>query len=584
MLNKEEVFYHKVATDRQFFFENFLKIRNKKSELVPFKMNDAQKEFGRIIDEDRKNGKPGRYIILKARQLGMSTFTEAEIFWQTITHTFTNALILAHEEAASQNLYTMSKLYFEELPDVLKPMVKYANGKNLVFENPSTDPEDKRRNPGLRSKIAVATAGSGEVGRSSTTHLLHSSETAFYPDAKTTMLGLLQAIPDSPHTFVVMESTANGIGDYFHDMWQKATRGDNEFTPIFFPWYIDPLYTRAFRSDAEREQFISEVESTTTDHNGKKVHTYEHDVKEKYNLTYEQLFWRKWTIANKCGGDEILFMQEYPITAEEAFISSGRPKFSIQALRKYQTITKEPVKRGYLFEEKGEVIFVEDAKGYISIWEDRKPGRRYSIGADVAEGLVDGDFSCAIVGSDQFNVVAMWHGHIDPDLFGNEIVKLARYFNDAYVGVESNNHGLTTLSTIKRLEYYNLYYSKNFDKFSDTYTQKLGWTTNARTKPFMIDKLAQFIREEYLGIYADLIIGEMFTYIIEDNGSTNAQQGCHDDTVMATGIMLQLLLENYGIDYVPEIPVEKRHLPEHNTFEIIDPLFEEDKEQEEVAD
>ena len=136
------------------------------------------------------------------------------------------------------------------------------------------------------------------------------------------------------------------------------------------------------------------------------------------------------------------------------------------------------------------------------------PDEFYAIGADVAEGLVEGDYSCAVVGDSNFDVVAMWHGHIDPDLFGVELDKLGRYYNDAYLGVENNNHGLTTLTTLKKNEYWNLYFSKSYDRIADTMTQKLGWTTSIRTKPLMIDKLAKFIRELHVGLDSDLIISE----------------------------------------------------------------------------
>jgi hypothetical protein len=512
--------------------------------------------------------------VLKARQMGLSTLFEGLIFQDTSTRENKNSLIIAHEEQASSNLFNMSKLYYDYIPDAIKPMKKYANGKVLSFENPTNDDAEKAKNPGLRSKISIATAGSGEVGRSSTIHNLHASEVAFFPDAKVTMLGLLQAIPDQPNTLAVLESTANGVGDWFHDMWVKAERGENEFTPIFLPWHIQPEYTRPFRSEGERLQFIDEVDTTSINASGETVRTYEYELMQKFDLTYEQLNWRRWTMKNKCQGDEILFMQEYPSTPEEAFISSGRPKFSIQALRKYQTITKEPVKRGYLMEKDGRIELVEDAKGYVSIWEEPKPNRFYCVGADVAEGLIEGDYSCAYVGdSETFDVVARWHGHIDPDLYGMELIKLGRYFNDAYIGVENNNHGLTTLTTMKKEEYWNLFFSKSYDKIADTMTQKLGWTTSIRTKPLMIDKLAEFVREHYLGIFDDLLISEMFTYVIEDNGKTNAQSGCHDDTVMATAILLQLLLEGKGEYYTPEVPIEQRLSGKHSD-EIIDPDFE----------
>ncbi len=577
-MTKEELFFHKLRHDRRWYIENFLKIRDKRAKIIPFSINECQDTVMDYINSDDRKGKPKRYLVLKARQMGMSTLFEGLIFQDTATKENKNSLIIAHEEKASQNLFKMSKLFYESLPEEIRPMKKYSNGKVLSFENPETDENKKAHNPGLRSAISIATAGAGEVGRSDTIHNLHVSELAFFPDAKTTMLGLMQSVPDEENTMVVLESTANGVGDFFHEMWQKAVKGENEFTPIFLPWFIDKGYSRKFFTDSEREQFISEIHSTTKDSSGNMVHTYEYELMHKFNLTYEQLNWRKHTIANKCQGDEYLFMQEYPSTAEEAFISSGRPKFSVATLKKYQTLTREP-RRGYLQpDNNGKMVFIDDDKGYISLWQEPQPETFYCIGADVAEGLVKGDYSAGVVGdSTSFDVVALWHGKIDADLFGNELIKLAKYYNDAYLGVENNNHGLTTLSTIKQEEYWNLFYTKNYDRIADTLTQKLGWTTSVRSKPLMIDKLAQFVREMHLGIYSDLIISEMYTYIIEDNGKTNAQEGCFDDTIMASAIMLQLLLEGKGEDYIPEIPIDERG---GKQIEVIDSLFEADKKLE----
>lgn len=581
-VTKEQLFFYKVKNNFKWYTESFLKIKDKTATIVDFKFNKAQNIVNDIMEADKAKGKPLRYIVLKARQMGLSTLFEAKIFHDTSTNENKNSLIIAHEEQASSNLFNMSKLYYENIPDVLKPLKKYANGKVLSFENPTNDDHEKAKNPGLRSKISIATAGSGEVGRSATYHNIHASEVAFFPDARTTMLGLLQAVPDQPNTMVVLESTANGVGDWFHEMWVKAEKGENDFTPIFLPWFIQPEYSKEFSSESEKQAFIDEVNLVTKDHNGNDVHTYEYEIMKKHGLTYEQLNWRRHTLKNKCEGDEILFMQEYPCTPEEAFISSGRPKFNINALRKYQTQTTPPIRTGYLYErENGTIEFVDDPKGYVSIWQEPDYEMSYSIGADVAEGLATGDFSVGYVGNSEFDIVARWYGHIDPDLFGDELVKLAKYYNNAYLGVENNNHGLTTLKAIERKEYWNIYYSKTFEKTGDSPTQKLGWSTNVRTKPLMIDKLAEFVREFYLGIPDDLLISEMFTYIIEDNGKTNAQVGCHDDTVMAAAILLQLLLEGKHDNYVPEIPIDQRG--KNRAREVIDPLFEEVKENLEYS-
>lgn len=580
---KEQLFFHKLRNDPAWYIESFLQIRDKKAQIIPFKLNNAQKRVMKLLDEHKKDGIPLRYIVLKARQMGLSTLFEGLIFHDTANHQNKNSLIIAHEEQASSNLFGMSKLYYEYLPDAIKPMKKYANGKVLSFENPDKDDDEKAKNPGLRSKISIATAGSGEVGRSATYHNIHASEVAFFPDARTTMLGLLQAVPDQPNTMVVLESTANGVGDWFHDIWRKAEKGLNSFTPIFLPWFIQPEYTRPFNTSEERDEFVASIDLISQDNSGNQVRTYEYELMQTWELTYEQLNWRKHTIQNKCEGDEILFMQEYPSTAEEAFISTGRPKFNIRSLRDYQAKTKPPLRTGYLREnDKGEVQFIDDPKGYVSVWSEPQPGMHYAVGADVAEGLVSGDFSCAYVGNDEFDVVARWYGHIDPDLYGEELVKLGKWYNEAYLGVENNNHGLATLKAIVKKEYWNIFHSKNYDKISDGSTEKMGWTTSVRTKPLMIDKLAEFIRERYLGIKDDLFISEAFTYIIEDNGATNGQTGCHDDTVMSMAILLQLLLENYGDDYTPEIPIDQRG--KKRDEEIIDGTFEDEAVKHEVSE
>ncbi len=577
-LSKEELFYWKLKNDRRWYMENFLKIRNKKAELVPLNLNEAQVIINDIIDDCERNNKLKRFIVLKARQMGVSTLFEGLIFHNTANNEHVNSLIVAHEESASTNLFNMSKLFYECLPEVIRPMKKYSNGRILSFENPENDDKIKEKNPGLRSKISIATAGAGEVGRSATLHNLHTSEVAFFPNAQITMLGLLQSVPDEMNTMVILESTANGVGGWFHSMWQKAVKGESDFIPIFLPWFIDSTYVREFRSEEEKEAFIDEVNSTTLNPKGDVIRTYEYELMHKYGLTYEQLNWRKYTIQNKCEGDEDLFMQEYPSTPEEAFISTGRPRFSISALRKYQSITKEGM-TGYLIENPGgSVDFIEDKKGYVTIWKKPDPNSYYCIGVDVAEGLAHGDYSCGVVGdSDMFDVVAMWHGHIDPDLLGVEMIKLGKYYNNAYIGVENNNHGLTTLTTLKKEEYWNIYFTKSYDKITERVTQKMGWTTTLRTKPLMIDKLAQFVREMYLGIYSDLMISEMFTYVRDDKGSTNALAGCYDDTVMAMAVCLQLMLEGRGEDYVPEVAIDDRgRVRKH----IIDPLFESEVELE----
>lgn len=568
--------------------ENFLKIRNKQSQLVPFKANAAQVKFNEIIEADKKAGKPGRYIVLKARQLGMSTFTEGYIYHDTSTREYVNSLIIAHEEKATLNLFNMSKLFYEASPLMIRPMKKYANGKEIVFENPTTDDSEKIANPGLRSKITVATAGTSDTGRSGTYHNIHVSEIAFFPNAQNTMTALMQCVPDEPNTFVCLESTANGIGGYFYDMWNAAVAGENDFTPIFFPWFTDPAYNVPFATKREKNAFIKEVNATHPDAEGNTVHTDEWYLMQEFNLTYEQLNWRKKTIANKCGGDLDMFKQEYPATPQEAFIASGRPKFNLKAVKEYELECVPPKMQGDLYNNGKEITIVEHEKGPLKVFIPPQVDMQYVIGADVAEGLATGDYSVGIVMDENLNICAKWRGHIDPDLFGKELVKLGRLYNEAYLAPENNNHGLTTIKSILDEEYYNIFYTKTYDKMNDEITKKVGWSTNRRTKPLAIDKLAEYIREKFFGMWDNDIVDELYTYIIEENGSTNAQEGKHDDCVMALAITLQAFLEGRGQDYIPEVSRDsvlkftKKQL--FDTPEIIDELFESDDVREEYSE
>ena len=583
-----KLFEYKLKNDRLWYMENFLKIRNKQSKLVPFRPNSAQLKFNKIIDEDTKNNKPKRYIILKARQLGMSTFTEGYIYHDTANREFVNSLIIAHEEKATVNLFNMSKLFYEECPLPIRPLKKYSNGKELSFENPTTNDAEKLSNPGLRSKITIATAGTSDTARSGTYHNVHVSEIAFFPNPENTMTALLQCVPDEPNTFVCLESTANGIGGYFYDMWYAAVEGKNDFTPIFFPWFEDENYTTRFPNDNVKQTFIDEVNAVRIDESGKEIHTEEYYLMLQFNLTYEQLYWRKRTIANKCGGSLDMFKQEYPATPDEAFIASGRPRFDLKAVKEYELNCTEPKHQGDLHYRNGSVVLDEYDDGLLKIWKLPEEGKHYCVGADVAEGLETGDYSVGIVLDDDLNVCAKYRGHIDPDLYGKELVKLSDFYNEAYLAVENNNHGLTTLKSILNQEYYNIFYSKSYDRVNDTMTKKIGWSTNRKTKPLSIDKLAEYIREKYL-LFWDLdIVDELYSYVIDEKGATNAQEGRHDDCVMALAISLQAFLEGRGENYIPEIShdnlIEEAKKRCFDVPDIIDPLFEDNENEVEYSE
>jgi len=210
------------------YIENYLKIRNKKSQIVPFLLNEPQQKYYNVIKKLYQEGKPIRIIILKARQMGFSTETEAILFKKTATKHNVSSGIIAHKEDSTTNLFEMSKLFYENLPQQMKPARKKSNAKELVFNN--------RDNTGLNSRIKCMTAGGKGIGRSDTFINLHLSELAFWEgDKKKTLIGLLQAVPNTPDSMVIIESTANGY-EYFKELWDKAVAGENEFYPLFVGW------------------------------------------------------------------------------------------------------------------------------------------------------------------------------------------------------------------------------------------------------------------------------------------------------------------------------------------------------------
>jgi len=182
----------------------------------------------------------------------------------------------------------------------------------------------------------------------------------------------------------------------------------------------------------------------------------------------------------------------------------------------------------------------------LRVWERPRSQGVYVIGADVAEGLDHGDYSCAqVLDALSGAQVAMWHGHIAADLFGEEVARLGRWYNRALVGVEQNNHGLTTITRLRQLEYPFLYRHKTVDQVSKKITLKYGWPTNRLTKPLMIDTLGAAIREGEIAVYDKRTVGELKTYIRDEMGKMHGSP--HDDTVMAMAIAVQML--QYALEH-----------------------------------
>ena len=297
---------------------------------------------------------------------------------------------------------------------------------------------------------------------------------------------------------VICLSTANGEGNIFHRLWAGSQNGTNQFQGVFFPW-----------SAGDRDD-------------------------EWYEVKRQSL--PDWQLA-----------QEYPSDPDEAFIRSGRPVFDIDKLRSLDTLEPED---GYLYEiARNTYEFRND--GPLDIFVYPNLTHVYCIGADVAEGLGHGDYSCAhVIDANTYEVVAVWHGHIDPDLFGEQVLyELGHFYMNALIAVESNNHGLTTLKALQRAGYKNIYRQRRLGQRSPQATEVLGWRTTAASKPLAIDELAGSIRNDELGLYCESTIAELRTFVREDNGKMHGSP--HDDRVMSLAIANQMMHYVWLPDYLP---------------------------------
>lgn len=284
----------KLKDDFGFYARNCLKIRTKDAGVQPFELNRAQTHIHNKLEEQREKTGKVRAIILKGRQQGASTYIGGRFMWRVSHAKGVRAFILTHEDDATQNLFDMSKRYYDGLPEYVKPERASSNAREMMF-------------PELDSGYKVGTAGNKSVGRSQTNQLFHGSEVAFWPNAAEHAKGILQTIPDAEGTEIVFESTANGVGNYYHVQWKQAEAGLGEFIAIFVPWYWQTEYTK----DVPEHVKLSNDEL---------------EIKETYNLTDGQMYWRRLKIVELSSGGvdgSRSFRQEYPMNAAEAFQTSG---------------------------------------------------------------------------------------------------------------------------------------------------------------------------------------------------------------------------------------------------------------------
>ena len=298
-----------------------LKIKTKAGTLAPLQLNRSQRYLHDRLEAQRKAKGRVRALVLKGRQVGISTYIAGRFYWRVTHARGYRAFILAHLDDASSNLFSLAKRFHDNCPPMFRPETGAANAKELMF-------------PGLDAGYKVGTAGSQEVGRSDTIQMFHGSEMGFWPNAEKHAAGLQQAIADADGTEDIRESTANGIGNAFHALWKAAERGESEFEAIFIPWFWHEEYAATPEAD-----WVPPIEFQ--------------DYQKAYDLAPGQTYWawrKNRDLSAVAGGtaDEInwKFRQEYPANADEAFQTSGKsfiPPTAVLRARKNHVVPYGPI-------------------------------------------------------------------------------------------------------------------------------------------------------------------------------------------------------------------------------------------------
>lgn len=496
------------------YIENCLKIKTKSGTVVPFRLNDAQRKLYAVAKRQQDAGKPVRLIILKARQLGFSTLTEGLIFHACATRKNVNALIVAHREDATANLFRMSKLFYDELPAPVKPMLRASNAQELVFENPSKLRSEREARPGLRSRIRCATAGGRGIGRSDTLQCVHLSEYAFWPDGAdgkaSTLAGILQAVPSLPGTMVVIESTANGFED-FKERWDAAVAGENDFEPVFFAWFENPDYAMPV---------VPGTEWTPE----------ERDLKAAYQLTDEQLQWRRWCIANNCGGSLDMFRQEYPASPGEAFLHSGTGVFDNEQIVLRLERLPEPAGRGEFTD--GE--WTESETGAITLYELPEDGVPYVLGGDTA-GEGSDYFTAIVINNVSGKIVAKLRQRYSEPEYVRQIYALGRFYNDALVAIETNFSTYPVMK-LQEMDYPNQYAREREDTYTRQMKKSFGFRTDRQSRPRAIANLVEVFSSHPEWFTDRELLEEMLVFCYNEDHRPEALAGKHDDLVMGAAI------------------------------------------------
>ena len=489
---------------------------DKNQKTMPFFLNDVQHDFMDTLNKAKEDFANGEItdiclLVLKGRQQGFTTLVTAYQLACSILNKNFQGYTLADKSDNSEAIFqNKAKFPYSQLPEVLKPTEKYNNRKQLLFEK-------------INSSWAVDTA-TKDVGRSRTVNFFHGSECAFWKDGIAPIQGALgEAF--TKNCIKIYESTANGYNDY-QMMWNSGVHIN-----CFYEWWRTQEYRISFRNEEYRAEFLSVIDS-------KKGWIYDRlrwlrDVKE---LDAEQLFWY-WNKYDKYL-DKDLIKQEYPCTPQEAFLLSGKNVFDTAVILERRERIPKPIKTGYFtYDYDGlkitNIKWVNDKSGYIKLYDVPRL-TQYCIGGDTA-GEGSDYFVADVLDAKTGIQVAKLRHQFDADQYTRQMYCLGRYYKDALIGIEANFDSYP-IRELQRLGYPKQYTREAQDTYTGKTEKRFGFKTTSLTRPTIISKLIEIVREHCDTINDKDTLEELLTIVRNEKGRIEAPQGGHDDQMMSLAI------------------------------------------------
>jgi len=452
--------------------EHLLLVRTREGRPAPLRANAAQRAF------ERRRGQ--RNIVLKARQMGLTTWAAARFFLRTITQPGTLTLQVAHSQESAEEIFRIVHRFLDWLPEELRegPLkTSRANVRQIVF-------------PEIDAQYRVVSAGDRNAGRGLTVQNLHCSELARWPGEPGEILAGLRAAM-SPAAELILESTPDGVGGCFHEEWQKA--GETGMVRHFFPWWME----RRYRAEAVDAASLTEEER---------------ELIARHKLDREQIGYRRRIRADFRG----LAKQEYAESEESCFLASGNSVFELAVIEERLKDAPEPQERR--------------RNGELLVWLPPLMGKEYLVAVDPAGGGSEGDYSAAqVLDMETGMQCAEFAGHAAGFELARLVTELATEYNGAWLVVERNNHGSGVLALVETACGYRRIYRQSGQP---------GWLTTSLSRPAVLGQLGAGLVEHPDRFMSRRLLAECRSFVRLADGSTGARAGTHDDLVMAMAVGL----------------------------------------------